>query len=61
MRADLRMGILASSLVRVWADPKKAKKITPVMFMPYYETPKKQAKTPEQMRATFDALMQRSG
>jgi hypothetical protein len=28
-RADLRMGIETSSLVRLWADPKKAKAITP--------------------------------
>lgn len=45
----------------MWADPKKAKKITPAMFMPYYTPPKKAPKTPEQMRATFDGLMAKFG
>ena len=59
-RDDLRSGIATASLVRMWADPKKAKKITPTMFMPYYEAPQKQARTHEQMRATFAALMSKA-
>lgn len=58
-RADLRMGIETSSLVRMWADPKKAKNITPATFMPFYDPPPKRQKTPEQMRAAFDALTSR--
>lgn len=55
-RDDLRSGIATSALVRMWAG-KNAKKITPTMFMPFYEPPKKEPKTPEQLRARFDALM----
>lgn len=58
-RADLRMAILASSLVRLWADPKKAKAITPAMFMPFYEPPPKRQKSPQEMLAVFDALTSR--
>ena len=58
-RADLRMGIETSSLVRLWADPKKAKAITPAMFMPYYEPPPKRQKTPAEILAVFDALTNR--
>ena len=50
------MGIETSTLVRLWADPKKAKAITPTMFMPYYEPPPKTPKTPEQLAAKFTAL-----
>lgn len=59
MRADLRMGIQTAALVRVWADPKKAKAITPATFMPQFEQAKPAPaapKTPEQLRARFDAL-----
>lgn len=58
-RADLRMAIETSSLVRLWADPKKAKAITPAMFMPFYEPPPKRQKSPQEMLATFDALTSR--
>lgn len=60
-RDDLRSGIATSALVRMWADPKKAKNITPATFMPFYEAPEKQARTPDQMRATFDTLMRKAG
>lgn len=59
-RDDLRSGISTAAIVQMWAG-KNARKIKPTMFMPYYEPPKKQAKTPEQMRATFDALMSKGG
>ena len=58
-RADLRMGIETSSLVRLWADPKKAKAITPTMFMPYYEPPPKRQKSAVEMLAVFDSLTNR--
>lgn len=58
MRADLRMGIQTAALVRLWADPKKSRTITPTTFMPYLDTPTPATapKTPEQLRARFDAL-----
>lgn len=58
LRADLRMGIQTSALVRLWADPKKAKGITPATFMPFLEQPKPaQPKTAEQLLARFDTLI----
>lgn len=59
-RDDLRSGISTAALVRMWAG-KNAKKITPTMFMPFYDAPPKHAKSPEQMRNTFDALMSKAG
>ena len=58
-RADLRMGIETAALVRLWADPKKAKNITPATFMPFYEKPPTQPQTPEQLAAKFTALTSR--
>lgn len=58
-RADLRMGIETSALVRLWADPKKSRDITPATFMPYLQRAPKQPKTPEQLAATFDRLTAR--
>lgn len=55
-RADLRMGISTAWMVRMWADPKKARGIEPQMFMPYYEEPPKQPKTAQQLIGAFDAL-----
>lgn len=56
-RADLRMGIETSSLVRLWADPKKAKGITPATFMPFLAREPKRPKTPQELAAAFDRLM----
>lgn len=56
-RADLRMAIETSALVRMWADPKKTKKITPAMFMPFLDSEPKQPKSPQDLSAKFDALM----
>lgn len=53
------MGIETSALVRLWADPKKARDITPATFMPYLQRTPKQPKTPEQLAATFDRLTAR--
>lgn len=58
-RADLRMGIETSALVRLWADPKKARDITPATFMPYLQRAPKLPKTVEQMRSAFDRLTAR--
>lgn len=57
-RDDLRSGIATSAIVRMWADPKKAKAITPALFMPFYEAPPKHEPTPDELRARFDGLMQ---
>lgn len=59
LRADLRIGIQTAALVRLWADPKKSKAITPATFMPQFEQaaqPAPEPKTPEQLLARFDAL-----
>lgn len=56
-RADLRMGIETSSLVRMWADPKKSKQITPATFMPFLERAPQPQKSPQELAAAFDRLM----
>mgnify|MGYP000940748974 FL=1 len=60
-RADLRSGIVASTIANVNRDPKKGQPFKPTDFMPLSEMAEEdeepEAQEPEVIAAKFDAIM----
>ena len=56
-RADLRAGIVASTVANAARDPKTQREpFTPYEFMPKYETTEPTEQTPEQMLSIVEML-----
>lgn len=56
-RADLRMGILAATLVNINRDPRKGKPARPVEFMPYIDRDELKKSDEARLAATIKGVL----